>query len=286
MEVGPGQRGWRRCGTVSATRGAGKGLGFRGAGSEDWAGAGLTCRVGRGLVVAQGAQRAVGGAERGAGRPGRGEGGPERAVLEASGLAAGAEVAVGGRLHGRHAGVVRIEVGVVHRPGGARTGAGPGQVGVGVPGRVRVGMGVRGLGAEHPSPAPNAREPARPVAAALRPGAAPVPPRSARVPFNAQDPAAGAGRAPRGRGLDGPDPAPGPPTPPPPPKVPAAGCGLRRLRAGRREAGSPGAPLPPPARPDLRSERSGPVQKVPTPFPGFPTCGPAGGRGGGPAALV
>lgn len=38
--------------------------------------------------------------------------------MEAARLAAGAEVAVGGRLHGRHARVVRIEVGVVHRPGG------------------------------------------------------------------------------------------------------------------------------------------------------------------------
>lgn len=108
-------------------------------------------------MVAESAKRAVGGAERGAGWPGRGEGGPQGAVLEAAGLAAGAEVAVGGRLHGRHARVVRIEVGVVHRPGGAGAGAWPGRVEVRVLGRVRVGMEVRAPGAEDPRPALSAR---------------------------------------------------------------------------------------------------------------------------------
>lgn len=92
--------------------------------------------------------------------------------MEAAGLAAGAEVAVGGRLHGRHARVVRIEVGVVHRPGG-RGRAGPGRVGVVVPDQMRVEMGVRTPDAKDLSPALSARESARPVAAAFHLGAVP-----------------------------------------------------------------------------------------------------------------
>ena len=73
-------------------------------------------------MLAQGAQRAARGAERGAGRV-RPEAAPDGVVLEAVGLAAGAEVRVGRRLHGRHAGVVGVQVGVsIHLIHGVRAG--------------------------------------------------------------------------------------------------------------------------------------------------------------------
>ena len=55
-------------------------------------------------------------------------------------------------------------------------------------------MGFGAPGAEDPRPVLSARETARPVAAALRFGATQVQPSPARAPFNAQDPAEGAGR--------------------------------------------------------------------------------------------
>lgn len=63
-------------------------------------------------MLAQCAQRAARGAE------GRAawicEPGPDRVVLERAGLATRAEVRVGRRLHGGHARVVGVQVGVIH----------------------------------------------------------------------------------------------------------------------------------------------------------------------------
>lgn len=56
-------------------------------------------------MLAQGSQGAAGRAEGGAARVGEGSA-PDRVVLEGAGLAAGAEVRVGRRFHGRHAGVI------------------------------------------------------------------------------------------------------------------------------------------------------------------------------------
>lgn len=41
-------------------------------------------------------------------------------------------------------------------------------------------------------------------------------------------------------------------------------------------------PIPPQSGPDFWSLRIVPGLRVPTPFPGFPTCGPTEGRGDGP----
>lgn len=76
-------------------------------------------------MLAQGPQRAAGRAEGAAARVGE-RPGPDRVVLERAGLAARAEVRVGRRLHGRHAGVVGVQVGVIHLihgGGGARAGS-------------------------------------------------------------------------------------------------------------------------------------------------------------------
>lgn len=64
-------------------------------------------------MLAQGSQGAAGRAERGAARVGEGPA-PDRVVLEGAGLAAGAEVRVRRRFHGRHAGVIGVQVGVIH----------------------------------------------------------------------------------------------------------------------------------------------------------------------------
>lgn len=64
-------------------------------------------------MVPQGPQRAAGRAERSAARVGE-RPASDRVVLEGAGLAAGAEVRVGRRLHGGHAGVIGVQVGVIH----------------------------------------------------------------------------------------------------------------------------------------------------------------------------
>ena len=64
-------------------------------------------------MLPQGSQGAAGRAERSAARVGEGSA-PDRVVLERAGLAAGAEVRVGRRFHGRHAGVIGVQVGVIH----------------------------------------------------------------------------------------------------------------------------------------------------------------------------
>lgn len=64
-------------------------------------------------MLPQGPQGAAGRAERGAARVGEGSA-PDRVVLEGAGLAARAEVRIGRRFHGRHAGVVGVQVGVIH----------------------------------------------------------------------------------------------------------------------------------------------------------------------------
>ena len=64
-------------------------------------------------MLPQGSQCAAGRAERGAARVGEGSA-PDRVVLERARLAAGAEVRVGRRFHGRHAGVIGVQVGVIH----------------------------------------------------------------------------------------------------------------------------------------------------------------------------
>lgn len=64
-------------------------------------------------MLSQGSQGAAGRAERSAARVGEGSA-PDRVVLEGAGLAARAEVRVGRRFHGRHAGVIGVQVGVIH----------------------------------------------------------------------------------------------------------------------------------------------------------------------------
>lgn len=64
-------------------------------------------------MLPQGSQGATGRAERSAARVGEGSA-PDRVVLEGAGLAAGAEVRVGRCFHGRHAGVIGVQVGVIH----------------------------------------------------------------------------------------------------------------------------------------------------------------------------
>lgn len=64
-------------------------------------------------MLSQGPQSAAGRAERGAARVGE-RAAPDRVVLERAGLAARAEVRVGRRFHGRHAGVIGVQVGVIH----------------------------------------------------------------------------------------------------------------------------------------------------------------------------
>lgn len=64
-------------------------------------------------MLPQRSQGAAGGAERSAARVGE-RPAPDRVVLERAGLAAGAEVRVGRRFHGRHAGVIGVQVGVIH----------------------------------------------------------------------------------------------------------------------------------------------------------------------------
>lgn len=64
-------------------------------------------------MLSQGSQRAAGRAQRRAARVGE-RPAPDRVILEGAGLAAGAEVRVGRRFHGCHAGVVGVQVGVIH----------------------------------------------------------------------------------------------------------------------------------------------------------------------------
>lgn len=73
-------------------------------------------------MLPQGSQCAAGRAERSAARVGEGSA-PDRVVLERAGLAAGAEVRVGRRFHGRHAGVIGVQVGVIHFVHGGSAGA-------------------------------------------------------------------------------------------------------------------------------------------------------------------
>lgn len=65
------------------------------------------------MVLSQGSQGAAGRAKRSAARVGEGST-PDRVVLEGAGLAARTEVCVGRRFHGRHAGVIGVQVGVIH----------------------------------------------------------------------------------------------------------------------------------------------------------------------------
>lgn len=100
-------------------------------------------------------------------------------------------------------------------------------------------------GAKDSRPAPSARKPARPVAAALRPGAAQVQPCPARAPFNAQDPAEGAGRG----GLEGagprrPRPRPRP-SPTPTPKGRHRPLRAQEVQGGLREVPSRESPSRP-----------------------------------------
>lgn len=60
-------------------------------------------------MLSQGSQRAAGGAEGSAARVGE-RAAPDRVVLEGAGLTAGAEVRVGRRFHGCHAGVIGVQV--------------------------------------------------------------------------------------------------------------------------------------------------------------------------------
>lgn len=64
-------------------------------------------------MLPQRSQSAAGRAQRSASRVGEGSA-PDRIVLKGAGLAAGAEVRVGRRFHGRHAGVIGVQVGVIH----------------------------------------------------------------------------------------------------------------------------------------------------------------------------
>lgn len=64
-------------------------------------------------MLSQGAQGAAGRAERSAARVGE-RSASDRVVLEGAGLAARTEVCVGRRFHGRHAGVIGVQVGVIH----------------------------------------------------------------------------------------------------------------------------------------------------------------------------
>lgn len=64
-------------------------------------------------MLSKGSQGAAGRAERGAARVGEGSA-ADRVVLERAGLAAGAEVRIGRGFHGRHAGVIGVQVGVIH----------------------------------------------------------------------------------------------------------------------------------------------------------------------------
>lgn len=64
-------------------------------------------------MLSQGSQGAAGRAERSAARVGEGSA-SDRVVLEGAGLAARAEVRVCRRFHGRHAGVIGVQVGVIH----------------------------------------------------------------------------------------------------------------------------------------------------------------------------
>lgn len=73
----------------------------------------LTCGVGGRLVVPQCPQGAVGSGERWAPWVGS-EAAPDWVVLEAVGLAAGTEVCIGRGFHGCHAGIIRIQVGIIH----------------------------------------------------------------------------------------------------------------------------------------------------------------------------
>lgn len=109
-----------------------------------------------------------------------------------------------------------------------------------------------------------------------------VQPDPARAPFNAQDPAEGAGRGElRGAG-------PGPPRPHPQPHQTPTPKGPRRppwapeVQGGVARGPIPRVPIGPQSGPDLRSLRIVPGWRVPTPFLGLPTCGPAEGRGNRP----
>lgn len=76
-------------------------------------------------MLPQGSQGAAGRAERGAGRVGEGSA-PDRVILEGAGLAAGAEVRVGRGFHGCHAGVIGVQVGVIHLIHGGQPAQTPG----------------------------------------------------------------------------------------------------------------------------------------------------------------
>lgn len=65
------------------------------------------------MVLSQGSQGAAGRAERSAAWVGEGSA-PDRVVLEGTCLAARTEVRVGRRFHGRHAGVIGVQVRVIH----------------------------------------------------------------------------------------------------------------------------------------------------------------------------
>lgn len=64
-------------------------------------------------MLSQGSQGAAGRAERSAAWVGEGSA-PDRVVLEGACLAARTEVRVGRRFHGRHAGVIGVQVRVIH----------------------------------------------------------------------------------------------------------------------------------------------------------------------------
>lgn len=70
-------------------------------------------------MLPQGSQGAAGRAQRSTARVGEGSA-PDGIVLKGAGLAAGAEVRVGRRFHGRHAGVIGVQVGVIHLIHGGR----------------------------------------------------------------------------------------------------------------------------------------------------------------------
>lgn len=127
-------------------------------------------------------------------------------------------------------------------------------------------MGVRALGAEDPSPALNAREPARPVAAALHPGAAQVQPARPACLLTRRTPPRGRSEL-LGAGPRRPRPRPSCPRPHLHPKrypLPSDGSG----GSGRGCAGPPHSsphPAPIQPRPWVCAHRAGPEGLDPFP---------------------